>query len=177
MTIVGGLRSRLVYDSVWNMINDALTSIGWFDAGREHEDLTFLPEPVDPDEEVKLNTVVLTAEDAGTFDIEVGSQFADHNRTFYVDIYAENYSLGEHLAFDLRDIIEGRWPSHGRDYPGTHIYDYTQGTPPTIGFLEFDFVTVDRAIQSGQFVKPWQKYWWSIAFTATDSYGDENDDA
>lgn len=175
MAIVGGLRQRLIFDSIYNMVNDSLTSLGWFDAGRAHEDVTFLSEPVQEDQEVKVNTVVLTAEDIGEIDIEVGSNYAEHPRTYYLDVYAEGYSVGEHLAYDIRDIIGGRMPSISRDYPGARIYDYTQSTPPQIAFVEFEFIQVDRSLRSGQFIKPWEKYWWSIAFQVVDTYGDEND--
>lgn len=173
MTIVGGLRSRLIFDSVYNMINDSLTSLNWFAGGREHLPITFLSEPIDDEDEVALNTLVLTAEDTGTFDIELGSNYAEHNRSYYVDFYAESHSLGEHVIYDVRDIIQGRMPSISRTHPSATVYDYrTQPTPPQIATVHFDFVTVDRATK---FVKPWEKHWWSCAFLVVDSYGDEND--
>jgi hypothetical protein len=84
MTIVGGLRTRLTFDSVYNMIEDSLTSLGWFDGGRQHLPLNFISEPVREEDEVQLNTLVLTAEDGGSSEVEIGSNFAEHRRSFYL---------------------------------------------------------------------------------------------
>ncbi len=173
MAIVGGLRTRLIFDSIYNMINDSLTSLGWFDAGREHLPVSFISEPLDHEAEVALNTLALSADNAVSFDIEMGSNYSEHRRVFFLDFYAESHSLGEHFAYDLRDLLEGRMPSIGRSAPIVAVYDYrTQPTPPQIATVHLDFVSVERA---NDFVKPWQKNWWSIAFTVTDYYGDEND--
>lgn len=173
MAIVGGLRTRLIFDSIYNMINDSLTSLGWFGAGREHLPIQFLAEPVDEENEIALNTLALFAEDGSSLDIELGSNYATHNRNYYLDFYAENHALGEHLIYDVRDIIEGRMPSIGRIAPVASVYDYrVTPTPPEIFVVEFDFVQIDRA---HDFIKPWQKHWWSCSFVMQDEYGDEND--
>jgi hypothetical protein len=172
MTIVGGLRTRLVFDSTFNMIEDSLTSLGWFDAGRQHLPLTFISEPVREEDEVQLNTLVLTAEDGRSVPLEMGSNLSEHNRTFYVDFYAESNSLGEDLIFDVRDILEGRMTSIGRVAPTIPIYDYrTTPDPPLINTAHIEFVSVDRGVQ---YVKPWQRNWWSIIFLITDTYGSDS---
>lgn len=173
MAIVGGLRHRLLFDSVYNMINDSLTGLGWFDAGREHGAIRFIADPIDPDQEVPYNTLALSSEPGISFDIELGSNYANHNTIFYLDFYAESNSLGLHVAMDLRDVIEGRMPSIGRNAPIVRIYDYrTQPASPQIGYAEIDDVTVDKV---NNFTKPWQKDWWSLAWNVQDTYGDEYD--
>ena len=172
MVVVGGLRVRLTFESVFNMVNDSLTALGWFDAGRSHGDVTFRSEPVDSEDEVPLNTLVLVGEDRTSSDIELGSVYAEHTRIFYLDFYAESYSLGEHVIYDLQDLLEGRYPSIGRGAPTVTVYDYrVTPTPTEISVAEISDVIVDRA---RQFIKPWQKHWWSIQFIVTDEYGDEN---
>ena len=170
--IVGGLRQRLNFDSIKNEIERALTSIGWFDGGRSHQALNFITGPVDDRTEVPLNTLVLAAENMNDTFIEIGSDYSEHRRTFFVDLYAESQSLGEHLIYDIRDILEGRMPSHGRSGPLIDVYDYQQATPPVIHTLELEFITVDRG---HTFSFPWQKFWWSAMFTAVDCYGNEDD--
>ncbi len=170
MVQVGGLRVRLVFDSLYNMINDSLTSLGWFDGGREHLPIQFLAEPVDEDTEIPLNTLVLSGEDIFTADLEMGGPYAQHTRSFFVDFYAEGHSLGEHVIFDIRDILQGRMASIGRTGPVFTIFDYTLGGPPTIGVGDINDVFVDRA---HVLTKPWQKHWWSCAFTVDDAYGNE----
>lgn len=172
MTIVGGLRARLIFDSVYNMINDSLDALGWFDAGREHLPLNFRTEPIQEDDEVQLNTLVLFAEDAGNYGIEMGSNLAEHRRNFFLDFYAEGHALGEHVIYDVRDIIQGRMPSISRTGPTCPVYNYTvTPNPPQIATVEFEYVTVDRA---HVMVKPWERFWWSCAFTVLDHYGDED---
>jgi len=171
--LVGGLRVRLAFSSLYNMLNTSLTSLGWFDAGREHLPITFLGEPVDDENEVPINTLVLTGESVFTSDIELGSARSEFSRQFYLDFYAESHALGEHLAFDLRDILEGRMASIGRTGPVVSLYDYTiTPTPPVFSVAEIESVFVDRALPGG--AASWKKNWWSLSFRVVDYYTDES---
>ena len=173
MTVVGGLRARLIFDSVYNMINDSLTDLGWFDSGREHLPIQMTAEMLDPENEIPFNTLTLSADDITSADVEIGSTYAEHNRFYFIDFYAENDAVGEHMIFDLRDILDGRMPSIGRSAPTVDVYDYrTQPAPPKIFYVEIEGVFVER---SGSFVKPWQRYWWTISFSTLDYYANEND--
>lgn len=175
MTIVGGLRIRLLYDSLYNEIERALTALGWFDSGRRHLPINFIDEPIDESEEVSFNTLVLYAEDGDSLQEEMGSALAEHRRTFYLDFYAENTAVGEHMIFDLQAMLEGRMPSISRDTNYFTVYDYRQATPPAIATAEIgEDVIVDRAVVYNY---PWQKNWFSCQFTVSDFYGTENDDA
>jgi hypothetical protein len=175
MTIVGGLRARLLYDSLYNEIERALTELGWFDPGRSHLPVRMINQPVPESEEIQLNTLVLYAEDGDTLQYEVGSDLSEHRRTFYLDLYAENISVGEHLIFDCQAILEGRMRSVGRTSHFFDVYDYTQATPPVIAVAEIgEDVIIDRAVR---YSFPWQKNWYSCQFTVSDYYGNEDDDA
>lgn len=172
-TIVGGLRARLVYDSTKNEIERALGQIGWFDAGRQHLPINFLALPVDDSEEIQLNTLVLVAGNAVNPEgLELGSDYSAHKRVYYLDFYAENQSIGEHLIFDCKAILEGRMPSISRGAPIVQIYDYTQATPPVIATVEIDNVETDKG---HVFNYPYQKFWYSCMFEIVDAYGNEND--
>lgn len=171
MVPVGGLRARLTYDSTYNAISDALTALGWFAGGRQHLPINFVTEPVEDGTEVPLNTLALVAEDMRDEEIELGSLLAEHSRRFFVDFYAENQSVGEHLIFDVRDLLQGRMSSISRGAPTITIMDYTLATPVSISTAEVEFVTVDRA---HGFTTAWQKHWYSCAFTLVDSYTDES---
>jgi hypothetical protein len=82
-------------------------------------------------------------------------------------------SIAALSIYDVRDILEGRMPSIGRVAPIIPIYDYrTTPTPPLISTAHIDFVSVDRGVQ---YVKPWQRNWWSVVFLLSDTYGDEDD--
>lgn len=175
MTIVGGLRQRLIYDSLFYEIERILDALGYLTAGPSGSSfipVTLLNEPVDDRTEVPLNTCVLVGEDKRSDPWEMGSNYAEHVRTFYVDLYAQSLSVGEQIIFDLEAALEGRMSSIGRGSASFEIYDYTQATPPVIAVGQIEDVSTDRG---RSFSYPWEKYWWSIQFQVIDKYGDEDD--
>lgn len=170
MAYVGGLRQRLIHDSLWNMLVDALDQLGWLDAGRDHAPIDLRAAPVPLDEEIQLNTLALSDENITELEDELGSLMAEHRQVFYVDFYAENESLGKHMINDVRAIVGGRFNTIGRDRPEFAVYDYTQATPTAIFHCQIEDVVVDRA---RDFPKPWQRYWYVCRFDVVDHYGDE----
>lgn len=173
MTIhVGGLRSRLVKDSLYSMINDALTDLGWFSSGRQHAPIHFRSFPLHEEEEVDINSLALSDEDLVVVEQELGSIFSEHDWQFYLDFYAEDNALGIHMAHDLEAILTGRFPSIGRGESRFPVYDYTEATPSIFTYCEIEEVIVDRA---RGFPKPWQKFWYVVSFSVLDYYGTEDD--
>lgn len=170
MAYVGGLRARLVAESTYQMISDALGDLGWFDSGRQHSPIHMRRVPVENDENIELNTLVVFSESMFSFDQELGSNLAEHRWIFWVDFYAENDAIGTHLIHDVKDICQGRFNSIGRTAPIVTIYDYTMATPPEIFVCEIESVAVERM---HDFPKPWQKHWYSLTFVVVDTYGDE----
>ena len=171
MVLVGGIRQRAVYDSVYYEINRALTALGWFDSGRQHLPIDFRADAVDPDTEVPFNTLVLMGENTRSpNELEMGSNYSDHRTAFYVDLFAESKGLGDHLIYDIRDILDGRMPSIGRAAPTIALYDYSQATPVSFSTAYLEFIEVDRA---HRYAFPWQKNWYSCSFSLVDEYGDE----
>jgi hypothetical protein len=172
-TYVGGFRARLVLDNLYNMLYSSLDELGWFDSAREHKPINFTPDPVDEEAtEVPINTLALSDEDLDSEDEEMGSNYASHSWTFYVDFYAENRSLGVHLINDVKAILEGRMPSISRTYPVLEIVDLSQTPAVSIGTCEIEDVVVDKG---RGFPNGWQKYWYTCRFTVVDFYGNEND--
>jgi hypothetical protein len=168
--IVGGLRARLIRDSTYRWIYDGLAALGWFDAGRRHLPVSFTGKPVDADQEIQFNTVALVDLDTGEYDLELGSNLAEHRTTYYVDFYAESDVVGKELIHDVRDILAGRMSSIGRAHPHVPVYDYRQATPPLAFYVEVEDLVVDRA---HDFPKPWLKNWYACRFDIVDHYGDE----
>lgn len=173
MAYVGGLRARLVKDSLYEMINDSLDALGWFDSGRRHAPINFVNEDMANDLEVPLNTLALSDSDITTSQIEMGSTLSEHTWAYYVDFFGESDTLSIHMAHDIKDILEGRMPSIGRTGPKFTVYDYTQATPPDLFTCMIQGVAMDRA---QTYSKPWQKYWRSVSFVVVDEYADEYDD-
>lgn len=169
---VGGLRARLIRDSLFQMIKDGLTNLEWFDLGRQHTPITWRESEVPPTEEIPLNTLALSDADTNTNDWELGSSMAEHNWDFFIDFYAEDSAVGIHMIRDVKDLLEGRFSSIGRVAPVFTVYDYSQANKPALFTCDIEHVDVDKA---HIFSKPWQKHWYSIALTVVDYYGNEDD--
>jgi hypothetical protein len=165
MSVVGGLRTRLVYDSVFNALHDGMTELGWFDAGRNHMPVTFISEPVAADDEVTLNTVAMGEGPMFDRDREIGSNMSSSEYAFFIDVYAENGPVGRALANDVRDLVMGR--HGGRTGPIFTIWDYRLATPTDIGWVEVERVNIYREDMP---TRPWQKFWYTIRFDVTDDY-------
>ena len=172
MAYVGGLRARLIKDNFSNLVEDNLTSLGWFDSNRQHLPVQFITRHIEEDEEIQPNIVSVVEEDVISRPEELGSNFSSHTWTYFVDIYAENHSLGLHLATDVRDILEGRFNSIGRDRDTFVVYDLSQATPSELFVCEIEGVQMDRV---RGFNKPYQKYWWTVGCAVLDEYADEDD--
>lgn len=172
MNIVGGLRARLLKESLFHMIDDSLRALGWFDDGRQHRAVTFRDHEVHDDEEIVPNMVALADENIDQLDAELGSNLSEHNWTFYVDVYAENDAIGIHLSHDIKSILEGRFNSIGRNDNFFNLVDYSSpaATPVVFGSAEIRNVTVQRA---HGFTKPWQRHWYSVPLLVTDFWADE----
>jgi hypothetical protein len=170
MPLTGGMRKRLIRESLYQMLYESLAALGWFDAGRQHEDISFRAEPVDPQDPIPINTIGLADENDNAIDIELGSNFSEHRWTFYVDFFAEKDSLGLHVSGDIQDILEGRIDSIGRTDPIFTVYDYDQATPPNLFTCQISLVMRDKALT---WSKPHQKHWYSVRFDVLDYYGNE----
>lgn len=168
--IVGGIRARLIYDSIYYWTYEALEALGWFDSGRKHGAIRFDGGSVDADEEIPLNTLALTDEDLWELEAELGSNMSENRWTFYLDFFAESDVLGKEMVHDLRDILGGRMSSIGRDKAHVPVYDYRLATPTIQFYVDIEDLVVDRA---RDFPKPWQKHWFALRFDVVDSYTDE----
>lgn len=173
MTIVGGLRQRLIRESIYRELYRALQARGWFATGRKHKTITFPGVTETNENEIPLNRLALVDEDMVEFEYEMGSNAVQTSWTFWVDFYAENESLGKDVINDVRDILAGRMSSIDRAAPIIQVYDYTLATPAPIFKVEIEDIVVDRA---KDFPKPYQKFWYACRFTVSDAYGDEASD-
>jgi len=169
MVVTGGLRARLIHDSIYFGIRDGLQQLGWFDPSppRQHYPINYTYEPVENDTEVPPNTVALSDENLSEVEAELGSSMVETSWTYYLDFYAENDVLGKHLINDVRDILGGRMPSIGRNDASMPVWDYSQATPVQIFSVDIESIVVDRA---HDFPKSWQRFWYSCSFIVRDAY-------
>lgn len=172
MTVpVGGLRARLIRESLYQMIHGALDDLGWFDAGRQHSPVTFNADPIKDPSKIELNTSALADFDTNDDEAEIGSLMTEITWRFYVDMYAESEALGLHFVRDVKDLLQGRMASIGRTRPDFLVYDYTQATPPALFYCELLDVRVDRPPSMGQLH---DRFWYMVRFDVFDTYTDED---
>lgn len=169
----GGLRARMIADSYRVMIAAALNDLHWFDTGRRNAPLTFAKRPDDWQQSIAPNTITVNPEEWVTGEAGLGNEPFDRIR-MYIDFYAENESLGMHVAHDLRDVILGLRPDLGRTGPELTIFD-TRTSPPTM-FTRADLVDV-RVDRATGFPQPWQRHWFVISCFVEDDYLDDLDHA
>lgn len=169
-TFVGGLRTRLIQDSLRSTVEDGLTALGWFGTARRHRPVHMIDRPPKWDEPIELNSIVAALEGRSEADAEMGSNLTVDTWQVYVDIYAESDTIGLQLSGDVRDILRGKIPSIGRSRSVLDIYDYTQATPPIFTSLELRNVNEDRA---RNFPHPWQQHWFVVLADLEDEYMDE----
>lgn len=174
MTYVGGLRARLIRDSVWHVVDDALRDLGWYAAVVSHRPVTFVPAPFGLDVEVPLNTLALGDMADVPTEAEMGSDLTEFAWDMHVDVYGENDDLSLHLAGDVAAALAGRMPSIGRGRPVVDVWDYTLATPVIVFAVAIDDV---RQARAHDFPQPWLRFWRSVTFVVTDTYGSEDDPA
>lgn len=167
--VEGGLRVRLIRDSLSATIRDALTDLGWFDSGRNHQPITFTDEPQNWDEAIAANTLALVEASEDSEEAEMGSTATIDMYTYYVDFFAENDDLGQHLSGDVRDILRGKHAAAGRTRPSFEVLDYRMATPESLFYCTIENVARDKA---NSYEKPWEKFWYSISFDVLDGFWD-----
>lgn len=171
MTYVGGLRARLIRDSVYRAVYDALADLGWFTPETSRADVAFPEEPVDINEPVSFNTIGLGDEDTDADPAELGSNLTIFTWPMFLDVYGENDSLSLHLVNDLAAILAGRLPSIGRSSPTVAVLDWTLATPTQIFVVDVEMVRTHRA---HDFPQPWLRHWRSCSFRIVDTHGGED---
>lgn len=170
---VGGILYRLISDNMYNMVEESLSALHWFDDNRGHLPITLYSEPIDEGSVVELNAVSFTIDDIVSEEVEMGSNLTEHRFSYYIDVYGEGKSLAMHLAADIKDILQGRFSSIGRTTATFDVLDLTQEGKPILFFCEISDVQFDRNRISNS---PSEKYWWTISCDIVYTYGDENSD-
>ncbi len=157
-TPTGGLRDRLIHESLFQALKTELTTLGWFDSGREHLPITLIDEYPDENEEVAFNTMTFSMGDGGGNDSEIGANSEDFEMVIFVDFFAEGDSIGRHVRGDVYEFFRTN-----RILP---VYDYSSvGTPQEFEVEvqdDIDMRKPDRAVNK------WQKHWYVVSFTVVD---------
>lgn len=155
----GGLRDRMVLQSVYKNIEADLTAKGWFDLGRQHGALKIVDEFPSDTDEVDLNTMSISMGDVRSRPLELGSKAEILYVPIFVDFFAESDGLGRHVIGDVA--------AHVQDVGRFAVYDYTQ-VAPTEEFHVFLIPDSLERTKPTRAVNSWQKHWYTCAFVVTE---------
>ena len=149
------------------MVHSSLSELGWVNGGLSTSDVTLLSDQVDPRTEIKPNKVSISAEELSSDEIEMGSNLEQYNWDVYLDIFAEDESVGVHLTGDIYDILRGKMESIGRTGPSFKVYDLRIEDEPYLFTCQLENIEESRV---REWDAPFNKYWWVIAVTIVDTY-------
>ena len=172
MAYVGGSRQRLIKDNMKRQIESGLDALGWFDAGRPHMPVTVSADQFEPNEEIKPNAVVVVIEDFTAESMGMGQDESLEENTInaFVEIFAEDNSIGQHLAGDVYDLMRGKFTAID-DSRAIDVLDLGVDDAHLFYCWYEDF----EIMKNRSWDLPFNKYWWTIAVDIIDTYRDDRD--
>jgi len=155
MPLEGGLRDRMVLESILRDIETHLTSLGWFNAGREHKPITIVDEYPSDTDEVALNTIAFSLGDNRSSPTEMGSKAETLYIPIFVDMFAESDGLGRHVIGDVHTHVakQGQFT----------IYDYSVAVPTAEFTVQVEMASIEKR-KPARAVNTWQKNWHVVSF-------------
>ena len=165
--ILGGLRRRLIKDNFYYMLYNSLSDLGWFTGSMSKQPVTLVPEQIDSRTEIKPNKIGIASEDLDSEEAEMGSDLEQSRWQVYIDIFAEDESIGIHLTGDIYDILRGKFHSLGRKGPILEVYNLMEDGEPYLFTCHIEDIEEARV---REWDNPHNKYWWVIAFSIMDTY-------
>lgn len=173
--IRGGLRTRLVLDSVRFAVTSAMQQQGWFDATvhdtpagvRRHLPFRYVTRPLDWSQNIQPNAIAISPEDIADEPLALGGEVEDASE-IYIDVFAQDDSLGWQVSYDIRDSLLGKVANSVG--PQIDIYDFRQPTPAPFTTVDVDLIEVD---QSQGEARVYQRYWFMLHLIVLDDYADE----
>ena len=171
MAYVGGKRQRLIKDNFARDIEAGLTTLGWFDAGRNHQPVKVISDQLDPAVEIKPNIVGITIEDIHPQEIEMGSYLEESTISSFIDIFAEGNSVGQHLVGDVFDLLRGKFTSI-KDNPLLPILDLGQPDLPLLFNCYYENFEIQK---NRSWSSSYNQHWWTIGVDIIDYYMDDTD--
>lgn len=165
MALAGGLRRKLIKASFHEMVKDSMTTLGWFSPTLQAKPVTLISNQFDVNKEIKPNVVGISMEDIDAEPMELGSTLEEVSWMAYLDIFAEDDSIGTHLYGDLYDILRGKIA--GRTAPVFDVIDLTMPTPDVAFTCEILDIEGSRV---RDWDRPYNKYWWVVGCRLVDTY-------
>lgn len=150
MSFEGGTRLRLIKDSLALLLDNSLSSLGWYEEDRWFTPVTFIDEPLSSSDKVPVNTVSLSFEDDFSEEAELGSNMERVEWEFFVDIYAEDSSAGTHLSGDIKGLLKGKMSNLNRTKPILEVLDLTQDPSPLAFYCDLERIESAKVRESEQ---------------------------
>ncbi len=159
-TLEGGLRDRMILESILRDIEAELTSLGWFEAGRDHKPISIVDEYPDEDgEDVPLNTMAFSFGDIASAPLELGGPAELLWTPIYIDFFAESDGLGRHVIGDIG--------AHVSKQGQFIVYDYEQTVPTAEFVVQVNDGSLEKR-KPTRAVNTWQKNWHVVNFVVTE---------
>jgi hypothetical protein len=156
MALEGGLRDRMMLESVLRDVVADLTTRDWFNnTNKQYAPFVVVDEYPDDKDEVALNTIAFSMGNSASHALELGSKSELIRTGIFIDFFAESDGLGRHVVGDVA--------AHVNDVGQFPVYDYEQGIPP----VEFTVTVMESSLERTKptrAVNAWQKHWHSVAF-------------
>lgn len=159
MALTGGLRDRMILESVLQDIKAYMATLGWFDADREHEPITIVDEYPDEDGDVPINTMAFSYGDIRSQPLELGGAAEEITNPIFIDFFAESDALGRHVVGDVHEHVQKQGQFA--------VYDYSQITPPVEFIVQVNDGSIDKR-KPTRAVNAWQKNWHVLSFVVTE---------
>lgn len=158
----GGVRDRLIDDSIFYCVRDSLDILGWFDSGRRHAPVNLISEPMEDDVEIPLNTIAMDSDSITSDDVEIGSVAQTNMIDIWFDVYGENDAFAKEIAGDIRDILGGLHPEIGRNDSVIDVYDWRMATPDYLFSVQVSNLERQRHHKYAKASGRSQRHWYSV---------------
>jgi len=165
--LAGGLRARLLRDSLILGLKNAMTVLGWFNPGRSHLPLTFYYVEQEWDVEIRPNAVGLFVTYVESFETEVGSNLHTDRLSMRLELYVESSAVAAQAKGDLVAILQGRSGWTQASFP---IYDLRQATPPVLGYGQIGTETIQTSHVTGSVKRSFDMQCHIVSFEVQDTY-------
>lgn len=168
MSFEGGLRDRLIDESIFQHVKGGLAALDWFNTNRKHKPIDFLATSVQDDEQILPNTIVMSSEQAVTDSMEIGSNASVDGFDVWFDLYCESDALGKQLCGDIQALVRGQMPALGFGNPVIPVYDWSKATPDLIFHVEV--VSTERQKNRQRNVAtPQERHMWTVLVEVEDA--------
>lgn len=158
MALSGGLRDRMLVESITQKVVSELTTVGWFGSNRQHSPIIVETAYPENGEEPEVNTLVISLGSYLGGLNELGAKSEEHFTSIYIDFFGESRALSTELMGDIWEILKTN--------PVMPVYDYSAVGNPIDFYVELDEESM--RLRYSNATREYQKFWAELFFGVTD---------